>query len=65
MSAPTDRSNDPNSVSYYAPRGARPTRLPPVEPMPALMPEVPPPSESRTSLPRRRCRCAIDRGSPS
>jgi hypothetical protein len=50
MSAPSDRSNDPNSVSYYAPRGARPTRLPPVEPMPALMPEVPPPSESRTSL---------------
>jgi hypothetical protein len=50
MSAPTDRSNDPNSVSYYAPRGARPTRLPPVEPMPALMPEVPPPSESRTAL---------------
>jgi hypothetical protein len=50
MSAPSDRSNDPNSVSYYAPRGARPTRLPPVEPMPALMPEAPPPSESRTSL---------------
>jgi hypothetical protein len=49
MSAPSDRSNDPNSVSYYAPRGARPTRLPPVEPMPALIPEVPP-SESRTSL---------------
>jgi hypothetical protein len=49
MSAPTDR-NDPNSVSYYAPRGARPTRLPPVEPMPALMPEAPPAGESRTAL---------------
>jgi hypothetical protein len=50
MSAPSDRGNDPNSVSYYAPRGARPTRLPPVEPMPTLLPEVPPPSDSRTSL---------------
>jgi hypothetical protein len=50
MSAPTDRANDPNSVSYYAPRGARPTRLPPVEPMPVLVPEVPPPAENRAPL---------------
>jgi len=40
MSAPTDRSNDPNSVSFYAPRGARPTRLAqPHDPVPALLPE--------------------------
>ncbi len=50
MSAPTDRANDPNSVSYYAPRGARPMRLPPVEPMPPLLTELPPSGESRAPL---------------
>src|SRR3954463_2224531 len=27
MSAPTDRLHDPNSLSFYAPKGARTTRL--------------------------------------
>jgi hypothetical protein len=50
MSAPTDRPNDPNSVSFYAPRGGRPARLPPAEPMPALVPDDLESGESRGSL---------------
>ena len=49
MSAPTDRVQDPNSVSYYAPRGARPARLGQVsEAVAGLVPEEP--HDNRTSL---------------
>src|SRR5215471_12474613 len=49
MSAPTDRVQDPNSVSYYAPRGARPQRLGQVsEAVAGLVPEEP--HDNRTSL---------------
>jgi len=48
MSAPTDRPNDPNSASFYAPRGARAARLPPADMVPVSVPEES--GESRNAL---------------
>src|SRR5215216_2652100 len=52
MSAPTDRLHDPNSLTFYAPKGPRAVRLGQVaEAAAALMPDAPPNDEERKSVP--------------